>query len=180
MITPDEIKADLAIIEGAMPGPWQEDISSILRAAVGPRHETFSNIIGRDAELIAAARNRWPLYIEEYQALRSAHQTLTEQLSHVETKLLSAEMQADHYLAGLEQSSEEIHKLRAVAEAASEFEQRTWFDPKEKSACMFCDANLHENCMEVHVQLNGEPCPAQVLHDSLAAWRSGTEPEGSA
>jgi hypothetical protein len=48
-------------------------------------------------------------------------------------------------------------------------DENLWFDPVERGACMGCEANLHDNCIGKHMQLDGDPCHIQIAHEALAA-----------
>lgn len=64
-----------------------------------------------------------------------------------------------------------IAELRRYAEKFAQMHElvatRLWFDASIKGSgcCMYCEANMHDNCMGFHAQLNGDPCPIQILYD---------------
>ena len=63
---------------------------------------------------------------------------------------------------------DELDRLIEVEKVLKRVDEILWFDPSsQEGACMLCDANLHENAMGKHQQLNGEPCPVQMIHDAL-------------
>lgn len=64
--------------------------------------------------------------------------------------------------------NESYDRLIEVEKVLKRVNEKLWFDPSsQEGACMLCDANLHENAMGKHQQLNGEPCPVQMIHDAL-------------
>lgn len=71
---------------------------------------------------------------------------------------------------GEKESADDVEAALKQARKALALVDKWWFDPaKEKCACSSCEANLHENCMGKHQQLDGAPCPIQVAHDTLRA-----------
>ena len=78
----------------------------------------------------------------------------------------------DILMAGFQEANKKmVPVLKAV--------DTLWFDAKDAGACMFCDANLHENAMGKHQMLEGDPCPIQLVHDFLKASEGHLPPRGT-
>jgi len=63
--------------------------------------------------------------------------------------------------------------LEGARETITTLDKHLWFDANQGGACMYCEANLHENAMGSHNQLNGDTCPVQVAHDWLEKYGGG-------
>lgn len=65
--------------------------------------------------------------------------------------------------------AKELKEENEIMRNALNSVDKFWFDPSDYSAgcCSMCDANLHENSIGVHQQLNGDPCPLQEVHEAL-------------